>query len=104
MASMNESSTVEADREEIGFERMVFFSDAVIAIAITLLALEIRLPDIPLTAAQLPTTLLEETPRFIAYFISFFVIGIFWLGHHRMFTYIRHYNVGLIWINLVFLF
>ncbi len=90
--------------EETGYERLVFFSDAVMAIAITLLALEVRLPESVTTSAQLPAALLELTPQIGAYFISFFVIGTFWIGHHRMFTHIKRYNHGLLWINLLFLF
>ncbi len=91
-------------QEETGYERLVFFSDAVMAIAITLLALEVRLPESVTAPAQLPAALLESTPQIGAYFISFFVIGTFWIGHHRMFTHIKRYNQSLLWINLLFLF
>jgi uncharacterized membrane protein len=91
-------------RTELGLERIVFFSDAVMAIAITLLALEIRLPDEAIAPSDLTASLLALTPRYLSFFISFFVIGLFWMSHHRMFEYIHTYNRGLIWINLVFLF
>lgn len=89
---------------EMGLERIVFFSDAVIAIAITLLALEIRLPEEAIAPSELTARLLELYPSYLTFFISFFVIGMFWMSHHRMFEYIHSYDRGLIWINLVFLF
>ncbi|MEJ2710994.1 MAG: TMEM175 family protein [Anaerolineales bacterium] len=91
-------------RTEKGLERIVFFSDAVIAIAITLLAIEIRLPDEAIAPSELTAALLSLIPRYLSFFISFFVIGLFWMSHHRMFEYIHTYNQGLIWINLIFLF
>jgi uncharacterized membrane protein len=90
---------------DIGLERMIFFGDAVMAIAITLLALDLRLPAIPGQAVkELPRLLSELRPQFLAFAISFFVIGMFWGAHHRMFLHIKHYDRPLLWINLLFLF
>lgn len=90
-------------KTEMGLERIVFFSDAVIAIAITLLAIEIRLPDIAIPRSELVSALIELAPRYLSFLISFFVISVFWLSHHRMFEYVHTYDRGLIWINLIFL-
>ena len=86
-------------------ERTIFFSDAVFAIAITLLALEIRVPQIPdgSVPALLPTALLGLWPKFFGFLISFWVIGNYWLAHHRIFHYISGYDRGLLLINLLFL-
>ena len=83
----------------------MFFSDAVFAIAITLLALEIRLPggEGALTDDELSRQLLSLWPKYLAYAISFFVIGTFWLGHHRRFRFIRRYDRRLLLINLFLL-
>lgn len=86
-------------------ERLVLFSDAVIAITITLLVLEIRLPE---GAAELNDTalwhaLVETWPRFLGYLISFAVIGAFWLSHHQKFLAINRSARGLLLVNLVFL-
>jgi uncharacterized membrane protein len=97
-------STGIAPRTESGLERIIFFSDAVIAIAITLLALEIRLPDEAIAPSELASRLLALNPSYMTFFISFFVIGMFWMSHHRMFEYVHTYDRGLIWINLIFLF
>jgi uncharacterized membrane protein len=88
-----------------GIERLVFFSDAVFAIAITLLVLDIRLPvgDTHLTNVQLLTGLLSIWPRYLAYAISFLVIGSAWTSHLRKFHLIRIYDNRLILINLLLL-
>lgn len=99
---------VSVEKEEsnaLGFERLVFFSDAVMAIAITLMALEIRIPDLEpeASATQLSMALRSLVPHIAVYLLSFVVIGTYWLLHHRLFRLIRRYDVTLIWINLIFL-
>ncbi len=95
----------EGDHEALGLERLVFFSDAVFAIAITILVLDIRLPggEEALSDAQLTAQLLEILPKYMAYIISFLVIGSFWISHHRKFRYVRRYDGRLLWLNLLFL-
>lgn len=88
----------------LSFERIVFFSDAVFAIAITLLVLEIKPPHIEqLTNSSLNHALLELIPKFVGFLISFMVTGMMWIEHHRIFRYITDYDVGLLWRNLVLL-
>src|SRR2546427_490767 len=79
-------------------------SDGVFAIALTLLVLDLRLP--PLAghwASALGQALAADAPRFVAFVISFEVIGIFWLAHLRLFSVIARYDRGLAFINLLFL-
>lgn len=85
--------------------RTVSFSDAVIAIAITLLALDLEVPQIPesLAAAELPSALLELWPKFFSFLLSFWIIGFYWLAHHRLFQHVRAYDRGMLLINLLFL-
>ena len=96
-----------ADEEErnFGLERMVFFSDAVIAIAITVLVLEIKVPPRPpdLTAAGSFGHLIGVWYGFLYYALSFVVVGQYWLAHHRMGRYIKRYDTTLLWRNLFFL-
>ena len=99
-----------ADHDQLGFERIIFFSDAVFAIAVTLLALEIRLPAgaLPagegrLTEAQLLAQLTGMWQKYLAYVISFLVIGMFWMAHHRRFRFIKRYNSTLLLLNLLVL-
>ncbi|MGB9753841.1 MAG: DUF1211 domain-containing protein [Roseiflexus castenholzii] len=85
----------------LGLERIVFFSDAVFAIAITLLALEIRLPEAAgLNDAELWRALASIYPKYLSFMVSFLVIGNFWLVHHRQFGYIERYDTRLILLNL----
>ena len=87
-----------------GVERLVYFSDAVFAIAITLLALEIRLPEMQdPTTRELAGALVGLLPRFYGFAISFWIIAVYWLAHHRIFRYIRADDRRLQVINLLFL-
>jgi uncharacterized membrane protein len=86
------------------FERVVFFSDAVFAIAITLLVIEIHVPHIAVrTDAGLGQALLELLPKYIGFVVSFFVIGRFWIGHHRICGHLAKADEGFISRNLLFL-
>jgi uncharacterized membrane protein len=86
-------------------DRIVNFSDAVVAIAITLLVLDIRVPDVPdeLVAQELPAQLLALWPKYFGYVLSFVSIISFWNIHHTIFSTIRGYDRGLILLNSLFL-
>ena len=86
-------------------ERLIFFSDAVFAIAITLLIIEVHAPHLGRGATdhdQL-VALANLIPNFVAFFISFGVIGAFWAGHHRAFSLSRHWSPALVFPNIVML-
>ena len=94
------------DEPETGlsFERVVFFSDAVFAIVITLLVLELKVPHITEhTDSALRHALVELFPRVMGFVVSFLIIGLMWTEHHRIFRYIDNYNAGLLWRNLLLL-
>ncbi|NMB90936.1 MAG: DUF1211 domain-containing protein [Chloroflexi bacterium] len=93
------------ETDHLGLERLIFFSDAVFAIAITLLAIDIRLPETetPLTDARLVQTVLSLWPQYLSYCISFLVIGLFWIGHHRKFRFIQRYDTNLLMLNILML-
>lgn len=82
-------------------DRTVFFSDAVMAIAMTLLVLEIQIPKVP--GDQLWSAIVGEWDTIAAYLLSFVIIGMNWIFHHRKFAAIAGYDAGLQWINLLFL-
>jgi uncharacterized membrane protein len=86
-------------------ERMVFFSDAVFAIAITLLVIEVHVPEIPRTAADGAywQALAHLMPHLVGYLISFSVIGAFWMGHHRAFALASRYSPRVLGWNLALL-
>lgn len=88
-----------------GIERFALFSDAVFAIAITLLALEIRLPaGVELHSdRELLQALLGIWPLYLNYAISFLVIGQYWMIHHRMFRMITRFDRRLMLLNLLLL-
>src|SRR5436189_1931669 len=93
-------------RREFQLERMILFSDAVFAIAITLLVIEIKIPEEheSVSDKKLLYALGHLIPKFIGFFISFMLIGIYWTVHHRMFGFVTNYTRKLLLINLVFLF
>jgi uncharacterized membrane protein len=105
MASRNSEIPKSSGDEALALERIVFFSDAVMAIAITLLAIDLKVPEIDATtaAAELPVQLRALGPQFMSFVISFFVIGIYWTSHHRYFRFIKRYDGRLIALNLLFL-
>jgi uncharacterized membrane protein len=78
--------------------RVEAFSDAVIAIIITILVLELRVPSHE--PGQLLAALSHLWASIFAFLISFLYIGVIWLNHHGLFARIRHVDRGLHWINL----
>jgi uncharacterized membrane protein len=93
-------------KKEFQIERIAFFSDAVFAIAITLLIIDIKIPEVEpkdISDLYLLNHVLMQIPKFIGFFVSFFVIGLYWFVHHRMFKHIIHYNRKLLSTNLFFL-
>ena len=86
---------------EIEYDRILFFSDAIFAIAITLLIVDLQVPDAP--NLQSGTQLRESVPRMAGFALSFAVIGLFWIGHHGLFRRIKGLDRPLILLNLLFL-
>ncbi len=84
----------------VAFGRLSNLSDGVFAIALTLLVLDIRVPDNVL-AGDLPASLLALAPKLLVYLISFIVIGGAWGSHQRMISQIRRGDGLLVWLNLL---
>jgi uncharacterized membrane protein len=91
---------VEEHRKVLG--RMLAFSDGVFAFAITLLILDVKLPADTLKA-NLGSVLISLWPNYMAFLISFFVIGLYWSAHVRLFKEIIRYDLNLMWLNLLHL-
>jgi uncharacterized membrane protein len=88
-----------------GYERLVTFSDAVFAIAATLLFIDLRPPTASPTAYEVALRdFLSDPGPFIATTIGFLVVGSYWASHRRIFGLIRDTNGTLVWANLTFLF
>ena len=79
--------------------RLEAFSDGVIAIIITIMVLELKVPH----GAEL-ADLKEKLPVFLSYVLSFLYVGIYWNNHHHMFHSTKHVTGGILWANLHLLF
>ena len=94
---MGSPSPTSGEGRKLGFERLIFFSDAVFAIAITLLVLDLRLPNAD------AFDLAPLVPKLLGFGISFYVIGQYWMAHHRLFEAVDGYDGMLLAANLWFL-
>jgi uncharacterized membrane protein len=82
-------------------ERLQAFSDGVFAIAITLLVLEIHVPQAP--EGELWRALFEQWPSYAAYVVTFAVIGIMWVNHHALIAFVARVDRPLLFLNLLLL-
>jgi uncharacterized membrane protein len=83
-------------------ERVVFLSDGVVAIIITLLVLEIHVPELH-NGQSLLQALGSIRPSLVAFLISFVVVAIAWAGHRDLFAVIRRTDRALVWLNFIYL-
>ena len=92
------------ERQYFQVERFTFFVDAVFAITITLLVIEIMPPQLTNpTDKQLWHSISEMGFKFLGFVISFGIVGHYWSVHHRIFGYVIKNSTSLIWLNLGFL-
>jgi uncharacterized membrane protein len=84
-----------------GLDRILFFSDAVMAISITLLVMDLKVPEALTGLGRVPGAL---WPNYLSYLLSFFIIGNYWISHHRLFRTIVRYDDRLLLLSLFFLF
>lgn len=90
------------EENEVEFSRIVAFSDGVFAIAITLLVLNLSVPE-HIAGDDLNKVLWEQRQDLLAYVISFAVIGRFWILHHRFFSSVIGFDARLLTLNLFYL-
>ncbi|NUO82850.1 DUF1211 domain-containing protein [candidate division KSB1 bacterium] len=85
--------------------RIEAFSDGVFAIIITLLILELKVPGLEGEShdAELAGALIKLLPKFMSWVMSFAMVSIFWVNHHRLFNLLKHVDNGLLWLNCLFL-
>lgn len=83
--------------------RIEALTDGIYAVAMTLLVIELKLPAHDLIHSQedLIQAVINLLPKFVAWVISFLVLALFWLGHHRLFAVVRHVDGKLLALNLV---
>jgi uncharacterized membrane protein len=89
---------------ELGKNRIEALSDGIFAIVMTLLILEIHVPNLPPTApnVQVAPALWQLWPKFLTYAVSFLSLGVYWIGHHNMYHTIRRADRVLLWLNILF--
>jgi uncharacterized membrane protein len=88
-----------AREQKASADRVGAFSDAVIAVIITIMVLELKPPQEATFSALLPLW-----PTAISYSVSYLFIAIIWLNHHHLLRFIRHTTPALIWVNFAHLF
>jgi uncharacterized membrane protein len=100
--------------DEIGLSknRLESLTDGIFSVAMTILVLNISVPQISshssvvggiVAGTELLEKLFDLWPKILVFGISFIILAIYWMAHHRQFHYIKHSNSTLIWINIIFL-
>jgi uncharacterized membrane protein len=89
---------------EIGKNRIEALSDGIFAIVMTLLILELHVPNLPPTAPNVEVTpaLIALWPKFVSYLVAFVSLGVFWVVHHIMYHAVHRADRALLWLNIVF--
>jgi len=84
--------------------RIEALTDGIFAIAMTLMVFDIKVPAVTqMNQLNLRHELIQLWPRFLAYVISFVMLGVYWVGHHNQYHYIRRTDRPFLWINIFFL-
>ena len=93
-------------QHQLRLDHITSFADAIFAFSITFMAISIDIPNLAqnLTQTQVIDKLLQSTPEFVIYVISFFVIGVYWIAYHQIFNQIVGSDTAVTWLTLVFLF
>ena len=83
--------------------RLEAFSDGVFAVAITLLVLNLQIPQLAssLVSRELLPKLFDLWPKLLSYMLSFVLVGIYWVAHHNTFHYIQRSDRNLLWLNIL---
>jgi uncharacterized membrane protein len=102
-SALPEADDPEVEAEARATDRAVTFSDAVVAIAITLLALDLPVPSGGLTTGQFLHALRQDWSGYLAFFISFLVIANHWSTHRRVFRYVSRLNDRVFRLNMAWL-
>ena len=86
---------------------LVTFADMIFAFSVTLMALQIPLPELSSSHAnsqELIQLLISKiSPKVFDYIVSFLIVSLYWIGFHRTFNYIKRSNIALIWLTIIFL-
>ena len=88
--------------KKFGAARLEAFSDGVFAIVITLLVLELHVPEVH-SSQELLNGLQSLLPKFVSFVVSFIYVTIYWINHHQLFHLIKKADRGIFWLNSLFL-
>ncbi len=100
---MNASSSEPVDFSSDN-SRLIGLSDGVFAFALTLLVINLKLPEAETVAhVGLAHAVLEQSRILVTWLLSFYIISLYWLAHHRIFRVLSGHDRGLLWLNLLFL-
>jgi uncharacterized membrane protein len=88
----------------LGTERIAAFSDGVVAIIITIMVLELKLPEGASKGQVWPSFLAPLAPKLAIYALSFAIVGTMWVNHHQLLAVVRRASPQLMWMNLLLLF
>ena len=97
-------SIEERDDPSLSFgpERLAAISDGIFAVALTLLIVDVKPPDV--SVSHLTGALIATAPRLGIFALSFAIVAYYWVVHHLTYAYVRVADRGLLWANLLFLF
>ncbi|SEK09688.1 TMEM175 family protein [Paraburkholderia diazotrophica] len=87
------------EEKKLTADRLIAFSDAVFAVIVTIMVLELKAPEQPEFSALLPLW-----PWAISYVLSYLFIAIIWINHHHLMRFVGRATLRLIWINFIHLF
>ncbi|HEX7364492.1 MAG TPA: TMEM175 family protein [Dehalococcoidia bacterium] len=97
---MPEKDSRDKSTVPLSTSRLEALTDGIFAIAMTLLVLTLTLPDTTTTRLPLSQLIVEQWPKFFNYALSFLLLAVFWIVHHRQFHFIRRTNSSHLWINI----
>ena len=86
-------------------DRLEAFSDGVFAVALTLLILELHVPNVMdhSSLGQYAAAMAPLIPKIVSFVLTFVIICIQWVSHHYFFRHLRHAPLGIVWLNNLFL-
>jgi TMEM175 potassium channel family protein len=92
-------------REGLTKGRIEALTDGIFATVMTILVLGLRVPvlNAPVPEEALSAEIVSLWPSFLIYALSFVTLGLYWVGHHTQFHYVKHVDRVLLWINILFL-
>jgi len=102
MADHTDEDLSPRQQRRLAPDRVLTFTDGVFAIVITILVLDLKVPDLA-SGQSLGDSLEEMRPTFVSFVISFLIVGMYWAWHRGTFAQVRYIDTSILWINLLYL-